>query len=184
MREMLKFYIDGEWVDPVEPRTLDVINPATEALIAHEVIRNRGTACGSLAHADPAGELTAVLTLLEGSVQVVSHTGEREIGAADLFDGPLQTTLEEHELIVAAPGILSNDTDPDGDPLECCKRWYAEHDIAACDALGATGVRRHDGEVGWKIVPDVFDYFGRGEKVVHRDIKKTLNLTCMKVHGH
>lgn len=30
MREYLKFYIDGQWVDPVEPRTLDVENPATE----------------------------------------------------------------------------------------------------------------------------------------------------------
>ena len=30
MREMLQFYIDGRWVDPVTPRTIDVINPATE----------------------------------------------------------------------------------------------------------------------------------------------------------
>ena len=30
MREMLKFYIDGEWVDPVTPNPFDVINPATE----------------------------------------------------------------------------------------------------------------------------------------------------------
>jgi aldehyde dehydrogenase (NAD+) len=30
MREYLKFYIDGAWVDPVEPRTAEVINPATE----------------------------------------------------------------------------------------------------------------------------------------------------------
>ena len=30
MREYLKFYIDGQWVDPVEPKTLDVDNPATE----------------------------------------------------------------------------------------------------------------------------------------------------------
>ena len=30
MREMLQFYIDGQWVDPVTPRQLDVINPATE----------------------------------------------------------------------------------------------------------------------------------------------------------
>ena len=30
MREYLKFYIDGKWVDPVTPKTLDVINPATE----------------------------------------------------------------------------------------------------------------------------------------------------------
>ncbi len=32
MRDYLKFYIDGAWVDPVVPRTLDVINPATEAV--------------------------------------------------------------------------------------------------------------------------------------------------------
>ncbi len=30
MLEKLQFYIDGKWVDPVEPHTLDVINPATE----------------------------------------------------------------------------------------------------------------------------------------------------------
>lgn len=33
MREMLQFYIDGKWVDPVEPRSLDVINPATEEVM-------------------------------------------------------------------------------------------------------------------------------------------------------
>jgi aldehyde dehydrogenase (NAD+) len=32
MREYMKFYIDGQWVDPVEKKTLDVINPATEAV--------------------------------------------------------------------------------------------------------------------------------------------------------
>jgi aldehyde dehydrogenase (NAD+) len=30
MRDMLQFYIDGQWVDPITPRALDVINPATE----------------------------------------------------------------------------------------------------------------------------------------------------------
>ena len=30
MRDYLKFYIDGRWVDPIEPRSADVINPATE----------------------------------------------------------------------------------------------------------------------------------------------------------
>jgi NAD-dependent aldehyde dehydrogenases len=33
MREYLKFYIDGEWVDPVELKTLDVENPATEEVV-------------------------------------------------------------------------------------------------------------------------------------------------------
>ena len=32
MREYLKFYIDGQWVDPVTPKTAEVINPATEAV--------------------------------------------------------------------------------------------------------------------------------------------------------
>ena len=30
MKDNLQFYINGEWVDPVTPKTLDVINPATE----------------------------------------------------------------------------------------------------------------------------------------------------------
>ncbi len=30
MREYLKFYIDGRWVDPSEPKTLDVDNPTSE----------------------------------------------------------------------------------------------------------------------------------------------------------
>lgn len=34
MTDHLKFYIDGAWVDPVSPRTLDVINPATEQPVA------------------------------------------------------------------------------------------------------------------------------------------------------
>jgi len=34
MRDYIRFYIDGQWVDPAEPRPLDVINPATEAVCA------------------------------------------------------------------------------------------------------------------------------------------------------
>src|SRR5919106_845583 len=74
--------------------------------IAHPVIRNRGTVCGSLAHADPAAELPAVLALLDGSVEAVAWRAgtlaARRVAAADLFTGPLQTTLEPDELVVAA----------------------------------------------------------------------------------
>jgi aldehyde dehydrogenase (NAD+) len=34
MKEYLKFYINGEWVDPVKPATIDVVNPATEEVFA------------------------------------------------------------------------------------------------------------------------------------------------------
>src|SRR6202789_2858322 len=35
MREYMKFYIDGQWVDPVTPKSIDVINPATEEVAGH-----------------------------------------------------------------------------------------------------------------------------------------------------
>src|SRR5215475_6114079 len=35
MREDLKFYIDGQWVDPVTPKSMDVINPANEEVAGH-----------------------------------------------------------------------------------------------------------------------------------------------------
>ncbi|HEY8616644.1 aldehyde dehydrogenase family protein [Phenylobacterium sp.] len=38
MREYLKFYIDGQWVDPVEMKTLDVENPATEEVVGRIAI--------------------------------------------------------------------------------------------------------------------------------------------------
>jgi carbon-monoxide dehydrogenase medium subunit len=71
-------------------------------LVAHEVIRNRGTVCGSLAHADPSGELTAVLALLDGTVEVRSVRGTRRLGAAELFQGPLMSGLADDELLVSA----------------------------------------------------------------------------------
>ncbi|NQV21886.1 MAG: aldehyde dehydrogenase family protein, partial [Rhodospirillales bacterium] len=40
MQEYLKLYIDGQWVDPVAPKTLDVINPATEEPIGRISLGN------------------------------------------------------------------------------------------------------------------------------------------------
>jgi aerobic carbon-monoxide dehydrogenase medium subunit len=71
-------------------------------LVAHPTIRNRGTTVGSLAHADPAGEMTAVLALCCGTVTAASTRGERVIAAADFFRGPLESALEPEELAVQA----------------------------------------------------------------------------------
>jgi aerobic carbon-monoxide dehydrogenase medium subunit len=74
--------------------------------IAHGVIRNRGTVVGSLAHGDPAAELPAVLALLDGSVEAVAWragaVAARHVPAAELFLGPLDTSLDDDELVVAA----------------------------------------------------------------------------------
>jgi carbon-monoxide dehydrogenase medium subunit len=71
-------------------------------LVAHRVIRNRGTVCGSLAHADPASELPAVLLALRGHVVARSKRGSRIIPAADFFTSVMQTRLAPDELLVEA----------------------------------------------------------------------------------
>ncbi len=71
-------------------------------LVAHPTIRNRGTTVGSLAHADPSGEMTAVLALLGGSVEVASAAGRRTVRAAEFFVGPLESSLRPGELAVEA----------------------------------------------------------------------------------
>jgi carbon-monoxide dehydrogenase medium subunit len=87
-------------------RTLPLLRRAVR-LVAHPVVRNRGTVCGSLAHADPAGELPAVLALLGGSVVAARRDDRdgvrtREIAAGDFFVGPLETSLGPAELVVEA----------------------------------------------------------------------------------
>jgi len=66
--------------------------------VAHPVIRNRGTTTGSIAHADPSGEMPAVLALTQGYVEVASAAGMRTIAAGDFFLGPLESSLAEDEL--------------------------------------------------------------------------------------
>lgn len=68
--------------------------------VGHFVTRNRGTVCGSVAHADPAGELPVCLTVLGGSVRAASVRGERVIPASDFFLGNFTTALQSDELVV------------------------------------------------------------------------------------
>ena len=75
---------------------------AAVRLVAHRVIRNRGTVCGSLAHADPAAELPAVMLALGGHVIARSERGERVIAAAALFRGVMETALAQDELLTEA----------------------------------------------------------------------------------
>ncbi|TMC22751.1 MAG: xanthine dehydrogenase family protein subunit M [Chloroflexi bacterium] len=67
--------------------------------IGHPPIRSRGTIGGSLAHADPAAELPAVLLALGGHVRVTSQHGSRILPAHELFLDQLQTALTSDELL-------------------------------------------------------------------------------------
>ena len=67
--------------------------------IAHPQIRNRGTVGGSLAHADPAAELPAVMLALGATLVTRGPAGERRIPAADFFVGLFATALGPGEML-------------------------------------------------------------------------------------
>jgi len=71
-------------------------------LVAHPVIRNRGTTVGSLAHADPSGEMTAVLALTGGTVELARQGATRTVVADDFFLAPLESAVQPGELAVSA----------------------------------------------------------------------------------
>jgi aerobic carbon-monoxide dehydrogenase medium subunit len=71
----------------------------TLPLIGHFQIRNRGTICGSLAHADPAAELPAVAAALDARLTAESRRGKRVIAVDEFFVGPLTTCLAADELL-------------------------------------------------------------------------------------
>jgi carbon-monoxide dehydrogenase medium subunit len=70
---------------------------------AHEVgdpqVRAKGTLAGSLAHADPAGDIPAVALALGGVVRAVGSGGERDIDLDGFFVDMLTTSLQEREII-------------------------------------------------------------------------------------
>ncbi len=86
-------------------RAPEVARPALAAMaecaagIGDLQVRNRGTIGGSLAHADPASDMPAVLLTLEASLQLRSPEGERTLPLADFFRGPFTTALGAQELI-------------------------------------------------------------------------------------
>ncbi len=70
--------------------------------VGHFQTRNRGTVCGSLAHADPSSEIPLSLAMLEGEVVLASSRGTRSLKASEFQLGMLTTAKEADELIVAA----------------------------------------------------------------------------------
>jgi carbon-monoxide dehydrogenase medium subunit len=69
-------------------------------------VRNRGTVGGSIAHADPASDLPAVVLALGATLVARSSSGERSIPADQFFQGPFQTALRDDEILteIRLPG--------------------------------------------------------------------------------
>lgn len=67
--------------------------------VGHFQTRNRGTVCGSVAHADPSAELPLCLTTLGGEVVLESLRRQRRVPASEFFQGVLTTARRDDELI-------------------------------------------------------------------------------------
>ncbi len=85
---------------------LSVLNEAAH-FVGHPAIRNRSTVGGSIAHADPAAELPAVMVALNAEMIARSRSGSRTIAAQDFFKGYLTTDLKDGEMLteVRIPGL-------------------------------------------------------------------------------
>jgi carbon-monoxide dehydrogenase medium subunit len=82
-------------------------------LVAHLPVRHRGTFGGSIALADPAGELPACILASAAHLVLESSSGRREVAAEDYFKGFYETARRPDELLIEAlipsrkPGSLS-----------------------------------------------------------------------------
>ena len=84
--------------DPVLERDCAVVARAA-ALVGDPQVRHRGTIGGSVAHADPASDLPAVLLALDAELVARGPDGERTLAASSFFSGPFQTELSPHEVL-------------------------------------------------------------------------------------
>lgn len=77
-----------------------VVTDATKQ-VGDPSVRNRGTVGGSMAHNDPAADLTAVMLSLNASITAQGPSGSRDIALDDLFVGLLTTSLNEDEIVTS-----------------------------------------------------------------------------------
>jgi len=86
--------------DPLVARYAPLLAQAT-ATVADRQVRHLGTIGGSLAHADPAGDLPAVSLALDATMEVVGASGARSVPAAEFFVDYLTTALAPGEVLTA-----------------------------------------------------------------------------------
>ena len=69
--------------------------------ISDPIVRNLGTVCGSLAHADPQGDWGSVMLAIGADVEVQSSGGTRTIPIEEFFQGPFTSGIEPNEVATA-----------------------------------------------------------------------------------
>ena len=108
--------------------------------ISHFQIRNRGTVCGSIAHADPSAELPLCLLALEGEVVLRNAKRHRTLKAADFFTGMLLTARAADEMVEAVRFPLAEAREGAGHGFE---EFAMRHgDFAVCAVAAVAYAKR------------------------------------------
>lgn len=116
----------------------------------HFATRNRGTVGGSIAHADPRGELPLALLTLGGSAQVARRGSTRTVAAEDLFAGPYSTTLAPDELLLSTSWPTTSSS-----AFEELAQRHGDYTLAAAAcALCVEGERVTSARIGVGAVAD------------------------------
>ena len=92
----------GDSPDAIAAARVQPLLARATANVAHPAIRNRGTTVGSIAHADPSGEMTSVLALTGGHVTVATPSGPETVEWRDFFVGPLETSVHGPAVVTSA----------------------------------------------------------------------------------
>lgn len=86
--------------DPLVRSHCPVIAEVTQT-VADPAVRHRGTFGGSIAHADPAGDLPALALALDASMEIAGAGGRRNVPASEFFLDYLQTAVQPDEVLVS-----------------------------------------------------------------------------------
>jgi len=101
--------------------------------VGHAQTRNRGTVCGSAAHADPSAEIPLVLLALGGTIELSSRRSRRSVAAGDFFTGMMSTAREGDELIEAV--MVPTKRKGAGYAFQEFGRRHGDFAIVACAAV-------------------------------------------------
>ncbi|MGH2918391.1 MAG: FAD binding domain-containing protein, partial [Solirubrobacteraceae bacterium] len=146
-------------------RTFPHIFAEAEAVLADPVVRNRGSLGGSVCQADPAEDLSGVVTALKGIAVLRGPGGaERRIGMDEFHIGPYMTAVQSTEMLteVRFPIVRGH-----GSAHEKVERRAGDFAIvAASAALGIENGRIHWAGVACSAVGPTTMHIGRAEQML------------------
>jgi 2-furoyl-CoA dehydrogenase FAD binding subunit len=130
-------------------------------LVGHAQTRSRGTVCGSIAHADPSGELPLALVALGGTISLSSRRRRRTLTAEEFFLGPMATARRQDEIIAAV--AFPTAKPGHGYAFREFARRHGDFAIVACAAVVTrTTTRLAVGGVGDRPIARAWDSVAEG----------------------